>query len=107
MHLTDNNGKLSDIFYGFLLPKTQSFLSDFTIENMYDGEKYKKALTMAFANRTDNNFFNNFVDDISKQIKDDAKNQLADDCKNFDDEDFAHFRELFKLIKDIKDFIHK
>lgn len=103
-HLVDNDGNPSDTFYGFLLPKTQSFPSDFTIENMYNGEKYKNALSIVFSNRNDNDFFNNFVDEISKQIKEDAKNQLADNCKKFNDDDFSHFRELFNLIKDIKSF---
>jgi predicted ATP-dependent endonuclease of OLD family len=102
--LTDNEGNSSNIFFGFLLPKTQNYTSDFTIENMYDGERYKNALTRAFANRTDNHFFNNFVDDISKQIKEDAKNQLAEDCKEFSIDDFTHFRQLFNLTEDIKDF---
>lgn len=101
--LTDNEGSPSNIFYGFLLPKTEHFTSNFTIENMYDGEKYKQALTTAFTNRTDDHFFNDFVDDISDKIKEDAKNQLAEDCKKFCNEDFIHFRQLFSLIKDIND----
>ena len=100
--LIDNDGNLSSIFFGFLLPKKISCNYDFTIENMYDGGKYKDALKKAFENRTDDSFFNDFVDDISKQIKDDAKNLLADNCKSFEDVDFAHFKELFKLIKDVK-----
>ena len=100
--LIDNDGNLSSIFFGFLLPKKISCNYDFTIENMYDGGKYKDALKKAFENRTDDSFFNDFVDDISKQIKDDAKNLLADNCKSFEDVDFAHFKELFKLIKEVK-----
>ena len=100
--LIDNDGNLSSIFFGFLLPKKISCNYDFTIENMYDGGKYKDSLKKAFENRTDNSFFNDFVDDISKQIKEDAKNLLADNCKSFQDVDFAHFEELFKLIKEVK-----
>lgn len=100
--LIDNDGNLSSIFFGFLLPKKISCNYDFTIENMYDGGKYKDALKKAFENRTDDSFFNDFVDDISKQIKEDAKNLLADNCKSFEDVDFAHFKELFKLIKEVK-----
>jgi predicted ATP-dependent endonuclease of OLD family len=101
--LIDNDGNLSSVFFGFLLPKKNSCNYDFTIENMYDGEKYKDALKKAFEKRTDNSFFNNFVDDISKQIKEDAKNLLADNCKSFQDVDFQDFKELFNLIQDIKD----
>jgi len=106
--LTNNNGNPSDIFYAFMLPKTDSFSSDFTIENMYTGIKYKEALVSAFeARNTDDNFFNNFVDKVSEQIKLDAKNKLADNCKDFENEDFEHFKKLFDLIKEIKNFHDK
>jgi len=101
--LVDNKGIPSKIFFGLLLPKTNNFNKDFTIENMYNGEKNKNALQLAFNKRSiDNEFFNDFIDDVSKQIKEDAKNQLADNCKDFDDEDFKHFKKLFDLILEIK-----
>jgi hypothetical protein len=100
--LTDNDGNISNVFFGFLLPKTDGFSNNFTIENMYSGEKYKEAFQIAFNKRTENNFFNNFVDDISKFIKEDSKNILADNCKDFEDSDFEHFKKLFDFIEDIK-----
>ena len=101
--LTTNNGTASNVFFGFMLPKTDDFTEDFTIENMYKGVKYKDALSSAFDNRSaDEKFFNSFVDDISKKIKLDAKNKLAENCKDFDDTDFEHFKKLFNLILTIK-----
>lgn len=101
--LVDNNGNESNTFFGLLLPKKENFANDFTIENMYTGEKFKNAMNKTFQRRIDSIFFENFVDDISKQIKEDAKNQLADDCTTFDNTDFNHFKKLFDLIIDIKD----
>ncbi|MCK4440503.1 MAG: ATP-binding protein, partial [Sulfurovaceae bacterium] len=70
--LVDNNGNPSTIFFAFMLPKTDGFNEDFTIENMYSGKKNKEALNLAFNNRSnDNNFFNSFIDTVSKQIKED------------------------------------
>ena len=86
------------------MPKTDGFTGDFTIENMHTGKKNKEALQFVFEERsTDNDFFNDFIDSVSKQIKEDAKNQLANNCKNFEDTDFEHFEKLFNLIKEIKE----
>ena len=100
--LKDNSGKVSDIFFGFLLPKKDNSNKDFTIENMYDGKKFKDAFLTAFNNRIDNSLFENCVDEISKQIKEDAKNQLAEDCISFDDHDFKDFKRIFDLIMNIQ-----
>jgi predicted ATP-dependent endonuclease of OLD family len=100
--LIDNTGSPSRVFFSFLLPKRVNFQGDFTIENMYIGTKYKNSLNNVIQRRvSDDEYFNKFVDDISKGIKEDAKNQLAEDCKEFNSEDFIHFRPLFSLIKDI------
>lgn len=101
--LVDNSGKESDIFFGFVLPKKDNSNNDFTIENMYDGEKFKTAFFTALNKRTDDSFFENCVENISKQIKEDAKNQLAKDCVSFVNvHDFKYFERIFDLIMDIK-----
>jgi hypothetical protein len=101
--LVDNSGKESDIFFGFVLPKKDNSNNDFTIENMYDGEKFKTAFFTALNKRTDDSFFENCVENISKQIKEDAKNQLAKDCVSFVNvDDFKYFERIFDLIMDIK-----
>ena len=101
--LVDNSGKESDIFFGFVLPKKDNSNNDFTIENMNDGEKFKTAFFTAINKRTDDSFFENCVENISKQIKEDAKNQLAKDCVSFVNvHDFKYFERIFDLIMDIK-----
>lgn len=96
--------KSNNLFFGFLLPKQDGFTAECTIEHMYPPEKYQIALNKVVERRMKNtNFFNNkSIDNISKALKDDSKNQLADDCKSFHDNDFAHFKKLFNLIREIK-----
>jgi len=108
----DNNNKIitrlkaNSKFFGFLLPKRDNFKAECTIENMYPSIKYKDAFKKATENRLNSSdfFTNKSIDKISKLIKDDAKNILAENCRNFEDIDFEHFKKIFDLILEIKDF---
>lgn len=73
----------------------------FTVENMFAPEHYEKAYFDALESFR-GKFENKFIDHISKDIKDLAKSKLCENSKNFEKEDYANFRKLFDLIREIK-----
>lgn len=97
----DDNIYVKNNIYMIFLPKRDGHKDNFTIENMYDGSKYKECLTDAFSFIT-NDKCNDFIDNISENIKETSKKLLAEKCKGFDKIDFEHFKELFKLIQKVK-----
>lgn len=101
--IKDNLYKKKGIYLLFL-PKKTDFTENFTIENMYHSEKFANCLQETLTRRlSDENYFNNFIDFITDGIKEDAKKLLSEKCLEYEKSDFAHFEELFKLIKDVKD----
>lgn len=81
-------------FYHLYLPFTNEN-EDFEIENMYPIVRIKEAYINATTNISSN---------INKNsIEKEAKKVLEERCKDFDDVDFNNFKELFNLIKKIKD----
>jgi len=88
--------KQSKKFYYMFLP-FDNYDKDFEIENMYPEyklqEAYKKAIDIVTTNINKNT------------IEKEAKNQLSILCRTFNEnnEDFNKFKDLFNLIKTIKD----
>jgi recombinational DNA repair ATPase RecF len=80
-------------FYHLYLP-FKNEKEDFEIENMYSQDIVKDAYKKA-------------IDEISvinkHKIEDKAKTILSDTCHSFENDDFEYFKELFELIKKIKD----
>ena len=100
--IKDNLYKKKGVYLLFL-PKKIDFTENFTIENMYPSEKFANCLQETLTRRLeDENYFNNFIDFITDGIKEDAKKLLSEKCLGYEKIDFAHFEELFKLIKDVK-----
>lgn len=81
-------------FYHLYLP-FKNEKEDFEIENMYSQDIIKNAYRKA-------------IDEVSSNInkhtiEDKAKTILSDTCHSFENGDFEYFKELFELIKKIKD----
>ncbi len=98
----EENIYVKNNIYIVFLPKKDGHDDNFTIENMYDASKYKECLAEAFEFITIDKC-NDFIDNISDNIKESSKKLLADNCKDFNNDDFEHFKKLFDLIKTIED----
>lgn len=96
----ENNIYKKNNIYLIFLPKKNGHEDNFTIENMYDGSKYKECLLEAFSCIEDNKY-NDFIDNISDHIKEKSKKLLAEKCESFGKNDFEHFKKLFKLIEKV------
>ncbi|MFA6103460.1 MAG: AAA family ATPase [Victivallaceae bacterium] len=73
----------------------------FTVENMFEPIHFEKSFKEALETYN-GKFENQYIDNISKEIKEKAKSKLADKSKTFEKEDFKKFRNLFDLIREIK-----
>ena len=100
--IKENLYKKKGIYFLFL-PKKIDFTENFTIENMYHPDKFRDCLQETLTKRlSDESYFNKFIDSITDGIKEDAKKLLSEKCLGYKKNDFIHFKELFKLIKDVK-----
>lgn len=72
-----------------------------TIENMYDQSKYDTAFKTVVAR----NAFSGMVSEYAEIITKQAKIELSNNVLEFTDNDFAQFRSLFDLIKEIKQLL--
>lgn len=72
-----------------------------TIENMYDQSKYDIAFKAVVARNAFSGIVSKYAEIITKQ----AKIELSNNVQEFTDNDFAQFRSLFDLIKEIKQLL--
>lgn len=101
-HVKYKNGKTSNCFYAFLLPKKGEFADGaFTIENCYMPEKYQEALKQAMAEK-EGHFAGLSIDRIADDLKNKAKTILAEQAKSFEATDFEGYKPLFGLIEEIR-----
>lgn len=92
-------------FYAIKYENSQSFKEGdgFTVENMFAAHQYENAYILAL-DEFKGKFENKFIDKISKDIKTEAKRILSETSKTLNREDFEKFKELFNLIREIKNY---
>lgn len=101
-HVKYKDGKPSNCFYAFLLPKKGEFTdAAFTIENCYIPEKYQEALKQAMTEK-EGHFAGLSIDRIADDLKNKAKTILAEQTKSFETTDFEGFKPIFDLIEEIR-----
>ena len=101
-HVKYKDGKPSNCFYAFMLPKKGEFAEGaFTIENCYIPEKYQEALKQAMTEK-EGHFAGLSIDRIADDLKNKAKTILAEQAKSFDMLEFEGFRPIFDLIEEIR-----
>lgn len=101
-HVKYKDGKTSNCFYAFLLPKKGEFADmAFTIENCYAPEKYQAAFTQALQEK-EGHFAGLSIDRIADDLKNKAKTILAEHAKSFEATDFEGFKPIFSLIEEIR-----
>ena len=97
------NQKSNNSYFVCALPKPDNINCDCTIETMFESDKFEEAYKIAFKNAI-GHFSNKSIDSITDNIKEQAKNILSENSKDFGKEDFKHFRKLFDLIMEIKNY---
>lgn len=101
-HVKYKDGKPSNCFYAFMLPKKGEFADGaFTIENCYPPEKYQEALKQAMTEK-EGHFAGLSIDKIADDLKNKAKTILAEQAKSFDLLAFEGFKPIFDLIDIIR-----
>lgn len=101
-HVKYKDGKPSNCFYAFLLPKKGEFADmAYTIENCYAPEKYQEALKQAMTEK-EGYFAGLSIDRIADDLKNKAKTILAEQAKSFETTDFEGFKPIFNLIEEIR-----
>jgi len=99
-HVKHKDGVLSKSFYAFLLPKSEGFKENFTIENCYDAKKYEAAYNQAVEEKK-GHFDGLSIDKIAEDIKNKSKTILAEQAKSFDTKDFEGFKPIFHIVQEI------
>jgi energy-coupling factor transporter ATP-binding protein EcfA2 len=102
---TELSKKIKDmpLFHTMIYPKkkvNQNHKGGFTVENMFEFEKYSEAYKKAVDTFS---FELKSIKNISDNISTCAKAVLADDSGGFSTEDFINFKYVFEKIKKIKE----
>jgi hypothetical protein len=95
--------KVNNNYFAAALPEIDDKKCDCSIEMMYDYEKWENAFKKAVEN-TIGKTSNKSIKDYSEDVLKDAKNILSENSKEFGKEDFKHFKKLFELITEIKEY---
>lgn len=90
-------------YFATTLPEIDDKSCDCSIEMMYEYAKWENAYKKAVEN-TIGKTSNKSIKDYSEDVLKDAKNILSENSKEFGKEDFKHFKKLFELITEIKEY---
>lgn len=90
-------------YFATTLPELDDKSCDCSIEMMYEYTKWENAYKKAVEN-TIGKTSNKSIKDYSEDVLKDAKNILSENSKEFGKDDFKHFRKLFELIIEIKEY---